>query len=60
MEPSSISSLPSWEELSFDGKIVAITVVSTLLLMMDRYHRLTPVEYYDRALLYLVISAGIL
>jgi hypothetical protein len=39
---------------------VAITVVSTLLLMMDRYHRLTPVEYYDRALLYLVISAGVL
>src|SRR5512145_3053500 len=43
------------EKLHFDWKIVTITVVSTLLLMVDYYNRLTPYKYWDRVLLYLVI-----
>lgn len=41
--------------LRFDWKIVTITIVSTLLLMVDSYHQLTPHKAYDRALLYLVV-----
>ncbi|MDX1379065.1 MAG: CPBP family intramembrane glutamic endopeptidase, partial [Anaerolineales bacterium] len=43
------------EKLTFDWKIVAITIVSTLLLMMDYYHRFTAHKYWDRVILYLVI-----
>ena len=43
------------ERLRFDWKIVLITVVSTLLLMVDAYHRLTPDKGYDRTVLYLLI-----
>jgi len=44
----------------FDWKIVTITVVSTLLLMVDYYHRLTPLKVYDRTLLYLIIPLAII
>ena len=40
--------------LKFDGRIVLITIVSTLLLMVDHYHQLTPVKEIDRTILYLV------
>lgn len=43
------------ERLSFDWKIVTITVLSTLLLMVDHYHRITPYKYWDRVILYLVV-----
>ena len=43
------------EKLHFDWKVVTITIVSTLLLMVDYYHRLTPYKYWDRVILYLVI-----
>ncbi len=43
------------ERLNFDWKIVSITIVTTLLLMIDYYHRLTPYYYWDRVILYLVI-----
>jgi len=43
------------EKLHFDWKIVTITIVSTLLLMVDYYHRLTQYKYWDRVILYLVI-----
>lgn len=43
------------EKLHFDWKIVTITIVSTLLLMVDYYHRLTQFKYWDRVLLYLLI-----
>src|SRR5215207_5195373 len=43
------------EKLHFDWKIVTITIVSTLLLMVDYYHRLTPYKYLDRVILYLFI-----
>jgi CAAX protease family protein len=41
--------------LHFDWKIVTITVASTLLLLVDYYHRLTAHKYWDRVLLYLVV-----
>ena len=43
------------EKLTFDWKVVTITIVSTLLLMVDYYHRLTAYKYWDRVILYLVI-----
>jgi membrane protease YdiL (CAAX protease family) len=43
------------DRLQFDWKIVTVTVVSTLLLIVDAYHALTPVKSYDRLILYLVI-----
>jgi membrane protease YdiL (CAAX protease family) len=42
------------ERLVFDWKIVTITIASTLFLLVDAYHRLTPYKYLDRVLLYLV------
>jgi membrane protease YdiL (CAAX protease family) len=43
------------EKLHFDWKIVTITIASTLLLMVDHYHKLTDFKYIDRVILYLVI-----
>jgi len=43
------------EKLKFDWKIVTVTILSTLLLMVDHYHKLTAFKYWDRVLLYLVI-----
>jgi len=48
------------EKLKFDWKIVSITVISTLLLMTDYYHYLTPYKYWDRAILYLVVPLFII
>lgn len=41
--------------MHFDGKVVAITIASTLLLVLDAYHDLTPGKPWDRALLFFVI-----
>ncbi len=43
------------EKLKFDWKIVTITIISTLLLMMDYYHKFTTHKYWDRVILYLII-----
>jgi membrane protease YdiL (CAAX protease family) len=43
------------ERLKFDWKVVTITIVTTLLLMADYYHKFTAYKYWDRVLLYLVI-----
>jgi hypothetical protein len=43
------------EKLHFDWKVVTITIASTLLLMVDYYHRMTPHKYWDRVILYLII-----
>jgi membrane protease YdiL (CAAX protease family) len=43
------------DRLQFDWKIVTVTVVSTLLLLVDAYHGLTPLKSFDRLILYLVI-----
>lgn len=43
------------EKLHFDWKVVTITILSTLLLMVDYYHLLTPAKYWDRVILYLIV-----
>ena len=43
------------EKLDFDWKLVTATIVSTLLLMVDHYHKITAYKYVDRVILYLVI-----
>ena len=43
------------EKLNFDRKVVTVTIVSTLLLMIDHYHKFTTQKYWDRVILYLVI-----
>lgn len=43
------------EKLNFDWKIVSVTIISTVLLMIDHYHRFTPEKYWDRVILYLVV-----
>jgi membrane protease YdiL (CAAX protease family) len=48
------------ERLKFDWKIVTITIVSTLLLMFDYYHRVTPYKYWDRMILYLLVPLVII
>lgn len=48
------------ESLHFDRRAVAITVVSTLLLMVDAYHRLTASKAIDRTILYLMVPLVII
>jgi len=43
------------EKLHFDWKIVTITIVSTLALMVDYYHKLTFDKALDRTILYLLV-----
>jgi len=43
------------EKLSFDWKVVTVTITSTLLLLADSYHALTENKYLDRIILYLFI-----
>ncbi len=42
-------------ELEFDRETVAITILSTMLLMVDYYQRLTPIKAVDRVGLYLFV-----
>ena len=48
------------EKLNFDWKVVTVTILSTLLLMVDYYHKIFPQKYLDRLLLYLVIPLFII
>ncbi len=48
------------EKLNFDWKVVTITVVSTLLLIVDQYHKFTAYKYWDRVILYLIIPLVII
>ena len=43
------------EKLNFDWKIVSVTIVSTILLIIDHYHKFFADKYWDRMLLYLII-----
>jgi membrane protease YdiL (CAAX protease family) len=43
------------EKLTFDWKIVAVTIISTLLLMVDHYQKIFAYKYLDRFLLYFII-----
>jgi membrane protease YdiL (CAAX protease family) len=47
-------------KVKFDREVVALTVASTILLMIDYYERLTPIKVIDRVALYLVIPLGII
>lgn len=43
------------EKLNLDWKVVTVTILSTLLLMVDHYHKIFPQKYIDRVFLYLLI-----
>ena len=43
------------ERLDFDWKVVAVTIVSTLLLIVDHYYTLTVYKHWDRFIFYFVI-----
>ena len=43
------------EKLNFDWKVTTVTVVSTLLLIVDSYYNFTAYKYWDRLILYFVI-----
>ena len=43
------------EKLNFDWKVTTVTVVSTLLLIVDSYYNFTSYKYWDRLILYFVI-----
>jgi uncharacterized protein len=43
------------EKLIFDWKVVFITILSTLLLLVDHYYKIFAYKYLDRFLLYLII-----
>ncbi|MEX2161604.1 MAG: CPBP family intramembrane glutamic endopeptidase [Anaerolineales bacterium] len=47
-------------DLKFDREVVAITIVSTLLLMVDYYNRITPLKALDRFGLYLLIPLALI
>jgi membrane protease YdiL (CAAX protease family) len=47
-------------DLKFDREVVAITILTTLLLMVDYYQRLTPIKELDRVALYLIIPLGVI
>lgn len=48
------------DPLHFDWKVIAVTVVSTLLLIIDAYFRITPVKALDRLILYLIVPLAII
>lgn len=43
------------EKLTFDWKVVAVTIISTLLLIVDHYQTIFAYKYVDRFLLYFII-----
>jgi membrane protease YdiL (CAAX protease family) len=48
------------DDLKFSREAVAVTIASTLLLMVDSYHSLTPVKAIDRIGLYLIIPLAMI
>lgn len=44
-----------FQPIRFDWKIATITIVSTLALMVDSYHRFAPRKEVDRTFLYLIV-----
>lgn len=43
------------EKLNFDWKIASVTIISTMLLLVDYYRTLTAYKYIDRLILYFVL-----
>jgi len=56
----SITSNLATKDLRFDWRIVIITVVSTLLIMADRYHDFLSSSQFDGVVIYLFIPLGII
>ena len=50
-----MKNLFKFDDLHFDREVVAITILSTLLLLVDFYQRLTPRKEIDRVALYLLV-----
>ena len=48
------------EKLQFDSKVVWVSIISTLLLIVDYYHAFLPHKYLDRLILYFVIPLFII
>ena len=44
----------------FDSKIIGITVVSTILLIVEKYHTFSPWKPFDRTILYLLFPMAII
>lgn len=47
-------------DLDIDREIAAITILSTLLIMVDFYERLTPIKAIDRVALYLILPLAVI
>lgn len=47
------------QELNFDWRIAVLTIASTLLITVDYYFRITPGNYLDSILLYVIIPVGL-
>ncbi|MCE9647443.1 MAG: CPBP family intramembrane metalloprotease [Chloroflexi bacterium] len=43
------------EKLQYDWKVVTVTIISTLLLIIDHYYQITSLKYWDRVILYLLV-----
>jgi len=52
-------SIKQKDSLILDWKIAVLTIMSTLLLIVDHYYELTPWKFLDRTILYLFIPLAI-
>jgi uncharacterized protein len=57
--PSSLISGLLGEKIKIDWKIATITVISTLLILINYYYTLTPGYYFDSVLLFILTPLGI-
>jgi uncharacterized protein len=48
------------ERLSFDWKVVVVTIVSTLLLTVDHYYTFTVYKHWDRFIFYFVVPLALI
>lgn len=48
------------EKLHFDWKVTTITIVSTLLIMLNYYHFFTPAKHWDQVILFLIVPLAII
>lgn len=48
------------EKINTDWKIVLVTIISTLVLLIDYYHDFMAHEYWDRVVLYLFIPLAVI
>ena len=48
------------EKLNIDWKVATVTIVSTLLLIVDHYHTFTAYKYWDRLIFYFIIPLALI